>query len=204
MRIAALAAVGAVGLMAGCSALDGRLDGLGGDRAAGAEGPEAAAQVTAEGDILAPEVFAFAGEALWDGRPSLGGVWVAHPDVEAPGRVLIRDDASGAEVTGALFRREDAGAGPPMQVSSDAAAELGLTASRPAALSVTALRRPEPPVPEMPVEEGDPAAPVEPAGAPDAEPERDLPGEAVPLAAVEGPARPASRRRDAAIRGGLL
>lgn len=125
------------------------------------------------GDALAPEVFRFAGEALWDGRPSLGGVWVAHPDVGEPARVLIRragagTDEEGAEVTGALFRREDGADGPPLQVSSDAADALGLAPGQSAALEVTALRRVETEVdaerrtePEAPSDEP-PEAPLEP------------------------------------------
>ncbi|MEC7965217.1 MAG: SPOR domain-containing protein, partial [Pseudomonadota bacterium] len=33
-----------------------------------------------ERDIEAPDVFQQTEAGLWDGRPSLGGVWVAHPD----------------------------------------------------------------------------------------------------------------------------
>ncbi len=32
-----------------------------------------------ERDVEAPEVFQITENGLWDGRPSLGGVWVAHP-----------------------------------------------------------------------------------------------------------------------------
>ena len=127
------------------------LVGCGGIGEAGGEGPTDVADapvLTADGDALAPEVFGFSGEALWDGRPSLGGVWVAHPDAPAPGRVLIRHEASGEEVTGALFRREGGSAGPPLQVSSDAAEALGLVAGRPATLSVTALVRPDADAPD--------------------------------------------------------
>ena len=158
MRLIALLTLAA---LAGCA-------GVGGP-GGGEPAEDAAAPVrTAEGDVLAPEVFAFSGEGLWDGRPSLGGVWVAHPDAAEPGRVLIRHEGSGAEVTGALFRREGAPAGPPLQVSSDAAEALGMVAAQPAALSVTALKRPETPEadamePEE-VEDGAPEAdPVDPA-----------------------------------------
>ena len=140
---------------------------------AGDEGPgEAAPMRTEGGDILAPEVFAFSGEGLWDGRPSLGGVWVAHPDAATPSRVLIRHGEGGAEVTGALFRREGAAAGPPLQVSSDAAEALGLVAGQPATLDVTALTRPEPidaETTDAGGEPGDDAMPPQPdAAVPDA------------------------------------
>ena len=63
-------------------------------------------------------------QGLWDGRPSLGGVWVAHPDVTEPERVIIRNEANGKFVIGALFRRERELPGPKLQMSSDAAAAL--------------------------------------------------------------------------------
>lgn len=94
-----------------------------------------------ERDIEAPEVFQVTESGLWDGRPSLGGVWVAHPDVTEPERVLIRNTANDNFVIGALFRRETMGSGPRLQVSSDAAAALGMLAGSPQQLNVTALRR---------------------------------------------------------------
>ena len=94
-----------------------------------------------ERDVEAPEVFQVTDEGLWDGRPSLGGVWVAHPDVKEPERVIIRHAGNGKFVIGALFRRERANPGPRLQVSSDAAAALGMLAGSPQKLNVTALRR---------------------------------------------------------------
>ena len=100
-----------------------------------------------ERDVEAPDVFQATEQGLWDGRPSLGGVWVAHPDVKDPERVIIRNKANGKFVIGALFRRERDNPGPRMQVSSDAAAALGMLAGAPSTLNVTALRREE--VPEV-------------------------------------------------------
>lgn len=100
-----------------------------------------------ERDIEAPEVFQVTEAGLWDGRPSLGGVWVAHPDVKDPERVIIRNSKNNKFVIGALFRREHESAGPRLQVSSDAASALGMLAGAPSNLNVTALRRqtmPEP------------------------------------------------------------
>ncbi|MBR9765188.1 MAG: SPOR domain-containing protein [Rhodobacteraceae bacterium] len=94
-----------------------------------------------ERDVEAPEVFQVTESGLWDGRPSLGGVWVAHPDVTEPERVLIRNTDNDNFVIGALFRRETVGPGPRLQVSSDAAAALGMLAGAPEQLNVTALRR---------------------------------------------------------------
>ena len=108
-----------------------------------------------ERDVEAPEVFQVTDEGLWDGRPSLGGVWVAHPDVKEPERVIIRHAGNGKFVIGALFRRERANPGPRLQVSSDAAAALGMLAGAPQKLNVTALRREEAPEAGG---EGDPTA----------------------------------------------
>ncbi|MCR9146351.1 MAG: SPOR domain-containing protein [Rhodobacteraceae bacterium] len=94
-----------------------------------------------ERDVEAPDVFQVTDRALWDGRPSLGGVWVAHPDVSEPERVIIRNTANSKFVIGALFRRERETPGPVIQVSSDAAAALDMLAGAPAQLNVTALRR---------------------------------------------------------------
>lgn len=96
-----------------------------------------------ERDVEAPEVFNAQEAGLWDGRPSLGGVWIAHPDVKDPERVTIRNAANGKEVIGALFRRERDIPGPRLQASSDAAVALGMLAGAPVKLEVVALRREE-------------------------------------------------------------
>lgn len=94
-----------------------------------------------ERDVEAPDVFSATEAGLWDGRPSLGGVWVAHPDVTDPERVIIRNQSNGQFVVGALFRRERDIPGPRLQVSSDAATALNMLAGAPVTLDVTALRR---------------------------------------------------------------
>lgn len=115
-----------------------------------------------ERDVEAPEVFQVTDSGLWDGRPSLGGVWVAHPDVKEPERVIIRNTKNSKFVIGALFRRERNNPGPSIQVSSDAASALGMLAGAPAPLNVTALRREE-----QPAEEDVAAAPAADLAAPD-------------------------------------
>jgi cell division septation protein DedD len=113
--------------------------------AAGAEA-EATATPAASGEVIerdveAPEVFSSVEQGLWDGRPSLGGVWVAHPDVTEPERVLITNNSNGQTVVGALFRRERDIPGPRLQMSSDAATAIGVLAGAPVELSVVALRK---------------------------------------------------------------
>lgn len=135
----ALAGLTAVAL-AGCQ--------MGGG-AATQDGATTAATATAKStklvdrDIEAPEVFNVTDSALWDGRPSLGGVWVASEKATDPERVILRNPANGKFVIGALFKREAYNPGPPLQISSDAAAALGMVAGQPATISVTALRREE-------------------------------------------------------------
>jgi len=103
-------------------------------------------EATVEQDVEFPEVFGVTDSGLWDGRPSLGGVWIAHPDVAEPERVIIRNTDNGKFIIGALFHRERENPGPKFQVSSDAATELGMLAGAPSNLSVVALRRVEVPV----------------------------------------------------------
>jgi len=100
-----------------------------------------------ERDVEAPEVYDRTDPGLWDGRPSLGGVWIAAPNVADPERVIIRNTTNDNFVIGALFRRERTNPGPPLQLSSDAAAALGILAGAPTQVSVIALRREEIPDP---------------------------------------------------------
>ncbi|MCP1168863.1 SPOR domain-containing protein [Limimaricola litoreus] len=117
-----------------------------------AAGPDGRRTEIVSRDVEAPGVFQVTEPGLWDGRPSLGGVWVAYPevDVEQIGQVVIRNEANGRFVIGALFRREREAPGPALQVSSEAAGALGMLAGAPATLNVTALRRDESETPEAP------------------------------------------------------
>lgn len=142
-RIGRIALVAALGMaLAGCEEGGGLLKGSA-DPAAGASVTQSTSVKLVDRDVEAPEVFQVTDQALWDGRPSLGGVWVASPDAVDPERVILRNTENGKFVIGALFRRERDNPGPPLQISSDAAAALGLLAGQPAGLQVTALRREE-------------------------------------------------------------
>lgn len=94
-----------------------------------------------ERDVEAPEVFQRTEAGLWDGQPSLGGVWVAHAKINDPERVIIRNTDNGKFVIGTLFPRDPTISGPPFQVSSEAAATLGIAVGQTQSLNVTALRR---------------------------------------------------------------
>jgi rare lipoprotein A len=151
-----------------------------GTRDAAAAGPTPiGATRQMERDVEAPEVFDVTDQGLWDGRPSLGGVWVAHAEATDPERVIIRNTETGRFVIGALFRRERENPGPPVQISSDAAAALDILAGAPTTVQVIALRREETPDTEAPMSE----AAVADAGA--SAIESDLPApESVPAIAA--------------------
>ena len=125
----------AAGLLMGC------VEGAGPSTSTGSQATIAPSRGGSDREVEAPEVFQTTDSALWDGRPSLGGIWVASPDVVDPERVVILNPATGKSVNGALFRRERENPGPPLQVSSDAAEALGMLAGQPTKISVTALRK---------------------------------------------------------------
>lgn len=135
-------------------------------------------------DVEAPDIFQVTEPGLWDGRPSLGGVWVAHPDVKDPERVIIRNTANGKFVIGALFRRERENPGPKVQISSDTAAALDILAGQPQELNVTALRREEAPAAED-APAADDAALVAEVAPEDGGPVAATPDDLEPLAAAE-------------------
>jgi rare lipoprotein A len=144
----------ATGLLTGC------VDGTGKTGTGGTQVSAPAKASTGTRDVEAPEVYQTTDSALWDGRPSLGGIWVAAPDVTNPERVLIVNVATGASITGALFKRERENPGPRLQLSSDAAEALGILAGQPTEIRVTALRKEQI---EEPVAEVDAAAAPDPA-----------------------------------------
>lgn len=105
--------------------------------------PRGAGATSVNRDVERPDVFSVTERALWDGRPSLGGVWVAYPANIDPERVVIRNGANGKSVIGAMFRRERDNPGPKIQLSSDAAVALGIVAGTPVEISIIVLRREE-------------------------------------------------------------
>lgn len=120
-------------LSAGCERVG--LAGRGGDRL----GEDETVEAVAEGEEPGPAPAAMpdvSGTASWDGVPSLGGAWVAHPDVVEPVRVRIARADGRASVQGWLFRRDGGGEGPALQVSSEAAEALGLTPGQSVELTV--------------------------------------------------------------------
>ena len=141
---------------------------------ANADGPNLAGGTSLsfeERDIEAPEVFNVTDTAVWDGRPSFGGVWAAYPGNTQPERVVITNSKNGKSVVGALFKSEKENPGPKIKLSSDAASELGVVAGEPTELTIVAIRK-QPvqlkttPVSVEPVPEAAPVAEVAVAAAP--------------------------------------
>tara|TARA_B100000683_G_C12365582_1_gene504965 strand:+ start:63 stop:818 length:756 start_codon:yes stop_codon:yes gene_type:complete len=93
-----------------------------------------------ENDVEAPEIFNAEGLAYWDGQSSLGGVWITHPNIDQPTRVLIKDKYGNKSVIGAIFNRSADTDEKRMLLSSEAAAFLGIEANENRIISVTALR----------------------------------------------------------------
>lgn len=148
-RVSGALAACAILAMAGCVGGE-----TGGENASGAlTAPAKAGKPGAE--VETPEAFNLTASALWDGRPSLGGIWVAHASVKDPERVIVRNLDNGKSVKGALFRRERDFPGPPVQMSSEAATALGALAGQPVKISIVALRRPPEPKPEPAPEKGE-------------------------------------------------
>ena len=141
------------GLLIGCVEGGGKTGDAGGTGMVAAPGKKAGNK-----DVEAPEIFQATDSALWDGRPSLGGIWVASPDVTNPERVLMFNPATGKSITGALFKRERDNPGPKLQLSSDAADALGILAGQPTEIRVTALRKEETAAPVAAPAAADPAA----------------------------------------------
>lgn len=125
---------------------------LGGGTSADSDAPAPA--VSADGavrEVERPDIFSTQEEALWDGRPSLGGIWVAHPDVTTPERAIVVNETTGQRIAAALFRRERDIPGPRVQLSSDAAGALNILAGQPTEVSIVVVRQEQ-----IEVEEPDP------------------------------------------------
>jgi rare lipoprotein A len=150
-----------------------------------------------ERDIEDPATFSRNETGLWDGRPSLGGVWVAHPDARSPERVIIRNGENGRQTVGVLFRRERLNPGPAFQISAEAASAIGVLAGAPTQVEVIALRSEE----LAPGSAQAAPAPQAQAAAQPAPPAPEPPAEATAPAGETLIALPAET---AAPRGGLL
>lgn len=140
-------------------------------------------------DVERPDIFNTTEEALWDGRPSLGGIWVAHPDVTTPERAIVTNTSTNQRIAAALFRRERANPGPRIQLSSDAASALNILAGAPTEVTIVAVRQEE-----IEVQEPEPVISDEVVGE-DAPDDAELAAATAASAAAGGEATPARKPR---------
>ena len=124
-------AIGAIMLtMSGCAEIE--LSAEAYKTYARAKGPPPAAPGPARPDSIdpslhpEPEAFHAAGLAVWDGAPTLPGIWIAHPMAQTARRVRLTNDETGVRVDAAMFRRDPNLSGPRIVISSEAAERLGL------------------------------------------------------------------------------
>ena len=87
----------------------------------------------------APDIFEATGLAVWDGKRTLQGVWVAHPLATSARRVRIFNQNNGQAVDGALFKRDTADSGASILISSEAAQLLGMDVGTPSELRIVAV-----------------------------------------------------------------
>ncbi|MEM6742144.1 MAG: hypothetical protein AAF676_00230 [Pseudomonadota bacterium] len=95
---------------------------------------------------------------MWDGSPSLGGAWIAHPDHLGPGSPLVTlRTEDGGRTQARLVRRGGTGSG--YLLAAETARALGLEPGEPALISVAwPTIDPEPSPDEDPVEAADAGA----------------------------------------------
>ena len=87
-----------------------------------------------------PEILNVSSAVIWDGDQTLGGIWVSHPDVETPERVLIKNISNGKSVVGAVFQQTKKMNPGSAIISSDAAKELNIVQNEQTKVQITAVR----------------------------------------------------------------
>ena len=87
-----------------------------------------------------PEIIDIATSVFWDGKQTLGGNWISHPDVDSPERVLIKNIANRKSIVGAIFQQTKKIKSGSAQISSDAAKSLGIKENEQTKVQITAVR----------------------------------------------------------------
>lgn len=136
----ALAAVLGLAPIAGCAEIQGGVTAEASPRGSEARLAQAATSTSVSPFLRpAPELFEATGLAVWDGKRTLQGIWVAHPLAKSARRVRIFNSDNGQAVDGALFKRDQALGGASVLISSEAAQLLGMQAGSPAELRIVAV-----------------------------------------------------------------
>lgn len=94
----------------------------------------------------APYLFSTTDQVLWDGKPTLEGLWVAHTATVVAQRVRITNPRTGTVIDGALLPRRTAGSRTGMVISAEAADALGMLPGVPAELELVAIEPDTPPL----------------------------------------------------------
>ena len=87
-----------------------------------------------------PTILNISASVIWDGSQSLGGNWISHPDVNSPERVLIKNNANGKLVLGAIFQQTKSIKRGSAIISSDAARALGISKNEETEVYIVAVR----------------------------------------------------------------
>ena len=88
-----------------------------------------------------PEILDISATVFWDGEQTLGGNWIAYPDVDSPERVLIKNIANGKSIVGAIFQQTKKIKSGSAQISSDAAKSLKINKNEQTKVQIIAVKK---------------------------------------------------------------
>ena len=100
-----------------------------------------------------PEILDISTSVLWDGKQTLGGNWISHPDVDSPERVLIKNIANGKSIVGAVFQQSKKIKSGSAQISSDAAKSLKIDKNEQTKVQIIAIKKTKSTAPSKKVDE---------------------------------------------------
>ena len=87
-----------------------------------------------------PEILDISTSVIWDGEQTLGGNWISHPNVDSPGRVLIKNNSNDKSIVGAIFQQTKKMETETAVISSDAARALGISKNNQTKVQIIAVR----------------------------------------------------------------
>ena len=87
-----------------------------------------------------PEILDISASVVWDGKQTLGGNWVSHPDINSPEKVLIKNTSNGKSAVGAIFQQTRNLNKGLAAISSDAAKTLNISKNDETKLQIVAIK----------------------------------------------------------------
>ena len=87
-----------------------------------------------------PEILDISASVVWDGKQTLGGNWVSHPDINSPEKVLIKNTSNGKSAVGAIFQQTRNLNKGLAAISSDAAKTLSIAKNDETKLQIVAIK----------------------------------------------------------------